>query len=343
MVFLICLLFISDYSVINTLTERVTNLEDQVLASQNGGCSAKESISKATGSVVRIVGGDGEGSGFAIERNGLILTNFHVIADGINPKVILPDRTFQTATIVLASKVDDLAFLKIEKDLPTLPMGDSSSLSQADEVYAMGFPFGGDLPGEMTVKKGIVSGKRYFKETNGEFIQTDSTLNPGLSGGPMINSCGQVIGINTLGGTGFGFAISSATILSKWEEMKAAKVDPLSEINPHEIEVNVDPLRTVQAYYSYIQLRQHEKAFELLGEYKKDFKYANWIKGYANNLDTTITSSEVSPENPNKINVTLLTLDLVDGDIVYRYFQGYWIVKKVDGKFLLWDPSITKF
>ncbi len=325
---------------IYSLQNRVDALENQ-LNQQSKQCNIKDSISKLSKSIVRIIGGEAEGSGFAIDKN-TILTNFHVIQFEASPKVVLSDNTFQTAQIILADKDDDLALLKIDANVPVVQLGDSDKLLQTDSLYSMGFPFGGDLPGEMTVKKGILSGNRFDKSSGIMYIQTDATLNPGLSGGPMTDECGEAVGINTLGGSGMGMAISSNSIKQKWDDMKSSGKDPLKDITVLDIQPNTDPQHTVEAYYDYIKLRRLDKAFALLGDYKKDFKFENWVKGYKPNLDTSVISITPDDSDPNKIKVKLSTKNLVDGDIVYKYFEGYWLVKKVNGKLLLNDAHIKE-
>jgi hypothetical protein len=341
--FLFCIGFVYfSVSNISSLRDRVDVLENEASFRANAiiPCDEKKAIHRDRESVVRIVGGEAEGSGFAIK--GYILTNFHVIEFDQNPKVILPDNSFTTADIVYADKDHDLAVLQIDKALPSLSFGDDNLLEQTDELYALGFPFGGDLAGELTVKKGILSGKRFSKDAGMVYLQTDSTLNPGLSGGPMVNHCGDVVGINTLGGSGLGMAIASSSIQQLWQQMQTEKLNPLRDVQVLMIQEDVDPLHTVEAFYDYIKLRKLKKAFALLGEYKKDFTYENWKKGYEKNLDTSIIDLSADPEDKNKIQVRLATKDMENGEIVYKYYEGYWIVKQVDSHYLLWNPDIKE-
>ncbi len=150
------------------------------------------------------------GSGFIIDKEGYILTNNHVIekADKIMVK-LSNEKEFKARVIGLDSETD-LALIKIDTnvDLPLLKLGDSDKLETGEWVIAVGNPFGL----EHTVTAGIVSAKgrvigagRYD-----DFIQTDASINFGNSGGPLINSRGAVVGINTAivaGGQGIGFAI----------------------------------------------------------------------------------------------------------------------------------------
>jgi len=150
------------------------------------------------------------GSGFIIDREGYIVTNNHVIENADEIKVKLANGREFAARVVGADPKTDLALIKIEgsKDLTPLKMGDSDALQVGSWVVAVGSPFGL----EQTVTAGIISAKA---RTIGagpydNFIQTDASINVGNSGGPLIDTRGEVIGINTAivsTGQGIGFAI----------------------------------------------------------------------------------------------------------------------------------------
>lgn len=156
----------------------------------------------------------GMGSGFVIDGEGHILTNFHVIEGARQLEVTISDKKKYKAQIVGTDPVHDLAVIQIPtKDVPQASIGDSKNLVVGQKVYAIGNPFG--LSGTMT--RGIISSIRSVKGQRGfidEAIQTDAAINPGNSGGPLLNVQGQVIGINSMiltGGVeqsaGIGFAI----------------------------------------------------------------------------------------------------------------------------------------
>jgi S1-C subfamily serine protease len=157
---------------------------------------------------------EGQGSGFVIDKDGHILTNYHVIADARQVEVTMHNRKKFKATIVGTDPAHDLAVIQIKApDLVPAVLGDSQHLQVGQKVYAIGNPFG--LAGTMT--RGIVSSIRPVREPNGatidEAIQTDAAINPGNSGGPLMNWHGEVIGINTMilssvnQNAGIGFAI----------------------------------------------------------------------------------------------------------------------------------------
>ncbi len=157
---------------------------------------------------------EGQGSGFILDREGHILTNYHVIADARQIEVTLHNRKKYRATVVGTDRSHDLAIIQIKaSDLTPMTLGDSRNLQVGQKVYAIGNPFG--LAGTLT--SGIVSSIRQVQEPDGvtidEAIQTDAAINPGNSGGPLLNSHGEVIGINTMiasnvgQNAGIGFAI----------------------------------------------------------------------------------------------------------------------------------------
>jgi len=157
---------------------------------------------------------EGQGSGFVIDKEGHILTNYHVIADARQVEVTMHNRKKYKATIVGTDPAHDLAVIQIKaSELVPAVLGDSRNLQVGQKVYAIGNPFG--LAGTMT--RGIVSSIRPVREPNGATIdgaiQTDAAINPGNSGGPLMNWHGEVIGINTMilsnvgQNAGIGFAI----------------------------------------------------------------------------------------------------------------------------------------
>jgi S1-C subfamily serine protease len=166
------------------------------------------------------------GSGFVINTNGTILTNAHVISGAVKITVAFANNQTVTAKVIGKDPDDDLALLKVNPDglaLVALELGNSSTVQVGDPTYAIGNPFG--LPRSLTT--GVVSALQRSIQAPNNFeidnvIQTDAPLNPGNSGGPLINAQGQVIGINSQiqtgtsgsGSVGIGFAIPINTALA---------------------------------------------------------------------------------------------------------------------------------
>jgi len=169
----------------------------------------------------------GAGSGFLIDSRGYILTNFHVVQDAQTIEVTLGDQTRYPAKFIGADQRNDVALVKIEPrggKLATLPMGDSAALQVGQRVLAIGNPFGF----QSTLTTGVVSALGRTVQTSqttfiDEAIQTDAAINQGNSGGPLLNSHGEVIGINsaiftpsgTTAGIGFAIPINTAKLIAQ--------------------------------------------------------------------------------------------------------------------------------
>ena len=154
----------------------------------------------------------GAGSGFIVSPDGVILTNAHVVQGADEVTVKLADRREFRAKVLGSDPRTDVAVLKIDaKGLPTVPLGNARALQTGEWVLAIGSPFGL----ESTVTAGVVSatGRSLGNDSQVQFIQTDVAVNPGNSGGPLLNTRGEVVGINsqiysqTGGYQGLSFAI----------------------------------------------------------------------------------------------------------------------------------------
>ncbi len=155
----------------------------------------------------------GMGSGFIISKDGLVVTNNHVVASGDHFQVRLADERVFDAHLLGRDPATDIALLQLEdaKNLPTAVFGVSKKTKVGDWVIAVGSPIGL----EQTVTRGIVSAKGrgglgLYRDGYVDFLQTDAAINPGNSGGPLFNLRGEVIGMNTAIsgiGSGLGFAV----------------------------------------------------------------------------------------------------------------------------------------
>src|SRR5208283_5113990 len=169
---------------------------------------------------------EGAGSGFVIDPRGYILTNYHVVAGAQTIEVILGDKARYPAKFIGADQRNDVALLKIEpkgKPLASLSLGDSGAFQVGQKVLAIGNPFGF----QSTLTTGVVSALGRTVQTSqstfiDEAIQTDASINRGNSGGPLINTHGEVIGINsaiytpsgTAAGIGFAIPINTAKLIA---------------------------------------------------------------------------------------------------------------------------------
>lgn len=155
------------------------------------------------------------GSGVIVGADGLVVSNYHVVGQATEIRVVLSDRREFAAEVVLTDEESDLAVLQLQdaRDLPALPLADSDGAQVGDLILAIGNPFGVG----QTVSSGIVSGLARsgiaVGSGRGYFLQTDAPINPGNSGGALVNMAGELVGVNTAiitrsgGSNGIGFAI----------------------------------------------------------------------------------------------------------------------------------------
>jgi len=141
---------------------------------------------------------------------------------------------------------------------------------------------------------------------------------------------------------GMGIAVSSDSILKKCSQMLASK-EPLKDVHKTVFEPDKNSLEAVRAFYNYLKARKLEKAFELLSDnFVRGYSFEHWARGYQPLLDTSIVMIKPDKKIADRIHVKLSTKDLADDEIVYKYFEGYWDVRQVDGKWLLWQPGIKE-
>jgi S1-C subfamily serine protease len=199
--------------------------------------SAKDSVAYITSTVYQqtfffeMVPTRALGSGFLISPDGRILTNNHVISGSAKIEVRFSDGSRYTAKVLVADRADDLAVIQIEpkKKVPFLKLGDSDALQVGQKVLAIGNPFG--FSGTLTT--GVVSSlAREIRNENNTLeglVQTDAAINEGNSGGPLLDSQGNVIGINTAilapsgGNIGIGFAMPINRAKAMLEDFRAGK------------------------------------------------------------------------------------------------------------------------
>lgn len=191
---------------------------------------------------VRTADGEDKGTGIVLNKDGLILTNDHVVEGAVAMQVSVDGSSSKTASATLVGEEanSDLALIKVDPSglgLKPLQLASAGSVQVGDQVYAIGNPYGL----EETLTKGIVSAlNREISAPDGSkitgVIQTDAALNPGNSGGPLLNAEGQVIGVNSQiasdeasvagsqpGSTGVGFAISTTTVAKAVKAIEEGK------------------------------------------------------------------------------------------------------------------------
>ncbi len=158
--------------------------------------SITSAVAKVKPSVVRVKMNDGMGSGFVVDKAGYILTNSHVVEDSKTVTVVFDNTREVNASVIARDEIVDLAILRVfGESLVAVNFAQSNEIMQGQDVIAIGYPL--DLEGSVSVSRGIISA---FRTDNGvNYIQTDAALNPGNSGGPLINLDGEVLGVNVMG------------------------------------------------------------------------------------------------------------------------------------------------
>lgn len=177
---------------------------------------AVDRIGPAVCRIERVGGQGGHGSGFVIAPDGLVVTNFHVVGDARTVRVSMPDGASSEGRVLGRDPDTDIALVRADGSfVDVAPLGDSKRLRRGQIAIAIGNPLGF----EWTVTSGVVSALgRSMQASTGrlidDVIQTDAALNPGNSGGPLVSSAGEVIGVNTAmihGAQGIAFAVASNT------------------------------------------------------------------------------------------------------------------------------------
>jgi len=209
---------------LSQLRSKTSKVEEQVSTLQLQNNDFSSIIPQVLKSTVVIKTDVGIGSGFIIDPAGYIATNYHVVEDATAGFVSTSDGVIHRVKIVGYNKLADIAVLKIDGSFDAILFADSDSVKTGQKVIAVGSPNGFDF----TVTEGIVSAThRKDPNTSNIYIQIDAALNPGNSGGPLVDGTGKVVGMNTLkvmGQEGIGFALEGNQVQSiVWPMVDADK------------------------------------------------------------------------------------------------------------------------
>lgn len=304
-------------------------------------CSEWRTINKELeDKVVRIVGGYSEGSGFFISGTE-VLTNFHVIADEPSPKIIFPDGSFVTADGIKGHKDADLAILTVKKpgrpDLVLKTKSSQEELQPNEPVLAAGYPLGTMMPGKVTVIQGYFSSFRKSRQDVVDYIMTNMSLVEGMSGGPLVDQCGEVVGVNTMGLSGLSLYISYDSVRSLADQLTDQDVQ----------KINVDPAKSpaeaVWGFYTYLKARRMEEGFKLLSrEYLKKTNFQEWTGRFVDILDVQVYITEPYGESDNAVFVKFATKNWVNGETEIHYFEGVWRTVPEDGVYKMRSSNIRE-
>ncbi len=296
---------------------------------------AKENLQN---SVVRVVGGYSEGSGFFITEN-QVITNFHVIADEPSPKIIFPDGSFVTPNKILGNKDADLAILFTEKKYPdkVLPLPNRIALHEDEPLISTGYALGTDLVGKATVVRGNFIDFRKSSKSPVVYLQTNISLVQGMSGGPIADQCGSVIGINTLSLAGLSLYISA-------DEAKALVPDFTDQgIKKIEVDPSKSPEEAVRAYYTYLKARRMRDGFNLLSKaYLLRTNFEEWTNRFKDVLDVDVIKSEKHENTNDTVFVKFSTKNWVNNEAETHYYEGIWTMVEEDGIYKIQKGKILE-
>jgi S1-C subfamily serine protease len=290
-------------------------------------CTERDAVSRVKPAVVLILGSSVQGSGVVIDESGYILTNSHVVEGDESLTVMLPDGRQASGHVWSQASNVDLALVRVEESgLHAAKWGDSESLQETDTLIAIGYPIAEVLGQEPSVTTGTLSAKR--SDLYADWLQTDVALNPGSSGGAVVNMCGELVGIST--GTiaeteGMNFAIASATARPIAEELirhQERRPVPSRAVADEPL---FSPEETAWAFYYLIANREFELAYSLLSQrFQASRPYGTWLAGYETTLLVFVEEVRTMQYDPPVVYVSVLATDLLNSEVVTRRFAGKW-------------------
>lgn len=232
--------------------------------------------------------------------------------------VTLADHRVLTGVVLDRDDFRDLARVSIEPTgLLLAQFGDEYALRIGEPLLAWGYAR--SLPGEPSFTTGSFSTHRRLDGV--EHVQTDTALNPGNSGGPLFNLCGEVIGLVVSGlpdAEGLNFAVSASEVAGFLREGR-----PPSSAAPAPARVTFTPAETVSLYYTFLDMRLYPQAYDLLSS---RFRGGSTLAVFTAGYQTTqaIVVEYIRPLSASTVEVSLLASDLIDGREVIRRFTGTW-------------------
>jgi S1-C subfamily serine protease len=285
-------------------------------------CDSRRSAEQVRRSVVRLQTPFLMGTGVVVNAAGTILTNKHVVEGARSAAVTLADGRVVDGSISRLSPNQDLALVQISASgLTPIQWGNEATLRPAMPLLALGYAL--NLPGEPSLTSGLFSGLR--TDSNTDYVQTDTDLNPGNSGGPLFTECGEVIGIvERAFAPGINLAIAASDARAFVDATPAATASTPATQSPEE---------TVAFFYTLIDRRQFSDAWAFLssGFRATTGSFEAWQAGYATTDGVVVEFARGAPGAGNVVEASILARDVVNGQSMERRFGGTWTLIQEQG------------
>lgn len=294
-------------------------------------------IQRSAESVVLIEGDQGTGSGFFVHDK-YVVTNNHVVDHNPITHIFVGDQDLGIgARVVATDSLRDIALIEVINsiNIPALS-GASRPAVPIDDVYAIGYPYGRNL----TISKGIVSALTTDDYDDRQYIQTDAAIVPGNSGGPLVDICGKVVGMNTQtlsGQENVGFSIEYTQLNKRIQEM----IQSSNGATAQEVELNYpsEQAEVVAKYYSTLGIGELQEAYDYYSSTRKSkLPFESWQNG----LSRTVFIRLVSVELTDKANTVkahfYATEEKEDNPWEWKTgeFEGTWTLQR---EFGLWKMN----
>lgn len=196
---------------------------------------------------------------------------------------------------------------------------------------------GTGLVGKATVMKGNYSDFRKAKKNKVGYLQTNISLVEGMSGGPLTDQCGDVVGINTMGLAGLSLFISA----NDANKLIYGFTD--KEIEKINVDPTISPESAVKAFYAYLKARQMEKGFELLSqEYLQKTNFEEWTNRFTNVLNVNVYKAKIMEDSKDTVDIKFNTTNWVNNETEYHYYEGTWKTIFEDGKYKMLKSNIKE-